>query len=246
MCCLSSSTCRPAGFLSWLASWLTFPLCPVVSAPLALFSMVRSVRSGSAWAMTRSTLFSPFIIVTMCVTAGAVRDYKRGQAVLHPQTCVGICGRPSFDPNWSIDARTRLPIESRMPRNGASRFMWRINDRVVRVLSRALGPQKGSYTGALPSRKAAGEALGRGGVASMNDLRLVPDVACYVGNGPARTDRPRSVTSMMIAATPFLGDRLLRKTEIDGLTLIGTGPDFFVVIDPATNREVARYGDPSR
>lgn len=247
MCCLSNSACRPAGFLSWLASWLTFPLCPVVSAPLALFSLVRSVRSGSAWAMTRSTLFSPFIVVTMVVAAGAVRDYGRGQAVLHPETCARVCGRPSFDPNWSIDARTRLPIVSRMPRNGASRFMWRINDRVVRVLSRALGPQKGSYTGALPSRRGAGEALYRGEAASFEDLSALPDVACYVTNRPEfHAGRGMLPVTWEAPVAPSLAGREVRKAKSEGMVVIGTGPDFFVVIDPATNREVARYGDPSR
>lgn len=242
MCCLSNSACRPAGFLSWLASWLTFPLCPVVSAPLALFSLVRSVRSGSAWAMTRSTLFSPFIVVTMVVAAGAVRDYGRGQAVLHPETCARVCGKPSFDPNWSIDARTRLPIVSRMPRNGASRFMWRINDRVVRVLSRALGPQKGSFTGALPTRKAAGEALKAGRPATFAELGAVPDLAAYASQRPSA----ELISGFGVVVAPNIGGRAVRRAEADGLVVLGTGADFFVLVDPATNREVARYGDPSR
>ncbi len=242
MCCLANSSCRPAGFLSWLASWLTFPICPLVSAPLAICSTVRSVRSGSAWAMTRSTLFSPFIVVTMVVAVGAVRDYKRGQAVLHPETCVGICGKASFDPNWSIDARTRLPIVSRMPRNGASRFMWRINDRVVRSLARVIGPQKGAYAGALPSRDAAGRALAKGRLATFGDLGATPDLACYAAQSPSM----EMVSGFGVAVTPGIAGRAVRRAELDGVILLGTGADFFVVVDPATGREVARYGDPSR
>jgi hypothetical protein len=192
--------------------------------------------------MTRSTLFSPFIVVTLCVSAGAMRDYSRGEAVLHPETCRGICGRPSFDPAWSIDTRTRLPIVSRMPRNGASRFMWRINDRVVRVLSRALGPQRGSYTGALPTRAAAGKALAEGRLATIAELAAAPDLACYASQRPSA--EPISWFGFVVA--PEIGGRAVRRAELDGLVVLGTGVDFFVLVDPATNREVARYGDPSR
>ncbi|MEK7467658.1 MAG: hypothetical protein AAB074_09625, partial [Planctomycetota bacterium] len=149
MCCHNSS-CRPSGFLSWMASWLTFPLCPLLSAPLAAISVVRAVRSGSAAAMTRSALLSPFVVVTMCVAIGASADYSRGRAVWH--TVPDCCSHRQVETtaSWSIHTKTRAPIDARRP-HGHQYFTWRVSNRVVKTLHRLFGPQRGAYAGSLPS-----------------------------------------------------------------------------------------------
>ncbi|MCE9582675.1 MAG: hypothetical protein K8T20_09300 [Planctomycetes bacterium] len=240
MCCLSSSRC--SGLLSWFASWVVFPICPLISAPLAAISLVRGLRGGSAMAITRATLLSPFVLVTAVTAFHTTLGYTHGVAYLHPDVRVACCGAPSPYASWSVDPRSRLPVIAEPARNGASRFMWRVNDRMARMLVRILGPQKGSWTGALPTAQEAGSALAKGKRASSADFLAVPDLTCFA-------NRSKSPIEIMAGFTLVPGANPTGKTFMtspwNNLTLLGTGPDFFVVLDP-TGREVARFGDPAR
>ncbi|MCC6740943.1 MAG: hypothetical protein IT452_18030 [Planctomycetia bacterium] len=224
MCCFPSS-CRPTGAVSWLASWAAFPFMPLLSAPMALLSLVRAIRSGSGWAMTRSTLLSPFVLVTVSVAACAVRDYNRGAAVLHRETGA----TPERDAGWNVDPRTRLPIERVTASCGARRFVRRVYDRVSSRLCRRFGPQVGSWKGALPSPREAGEALAQGRPVTLEEVRHASGawhLAHCLG---------------MIEGSPAQVPAL-RHGEFHDVEVIGTGPRFFVVLDSATGRKVATYG----
>jgi len=247
MCCHLSS-CRPSGFLSWMASWLTFPICPIISAPLAAISVIRAVRSGSAYAMTRSALLSPFLIVTLCVTVRTAADYSHGQAVWHamPKCCSGEQAA-SAPIGWSVDPRTRLDVSPKPPQ-GHQRFTWWVSNRVAKNLVKLFGPQKGSWRGSLPGKEQAGRAFRTGRDAEPVDLTAFPELAGVFGHRALmRLNQPIGMTDIVLGPvmTNNAGSRL-RIADFYGLTLVGTGEQFFIVVDPSTNLEVARYGDPSR
>lgn len=248
MCCFNAS-CRPSGFLSWMASWLTFPICPILSAPLAVVSVIRSVRSGSAYAMTRSALLSPFVVVTMCVTVRTAAEYAHGQAVWHemPRHRAHQASEIA-SVGWSIDPRTRFKVDTRRP-HGHEYFTWRLSNRIGRSLVKMFGPQQGSWRGAIPGRNAAGRALQAGRPAVARDLREVPSLAAAFsfprGPGGFSSCHPGDVP-VSLSWTRGEPGRILRACTMEGVDLVGTGADFFVVLDPVTHREVARYGEPSR
>ena len=246
MCCYNSS-CRPSGFLSWMASWLTFPLCPILAAPLAAISIFRAVRSGSAYAMTRSALLSPFVVVTMCVTVQTAAEYSRGQAVWHamPKCCFREKSEAT-KASWSIAPKTRLKVSTQVP-HGHQRYTWRVSNRVAKTLVKLYGPQKSSYTGALPSIDDAKFALfGSGRPATAAQMR---DLMGYAVTGPNDEFDPISFGKDWRHPCRVYRNsagRIFLSGTIDNLEVIGTGREFFVLIDPVTNFEVARYGDPSR
>lgn len=221
MCCFSSS-CRPTGAVSWLASWVAFPFIPLLSVPLALVSLVQALRSGSGWAMTRSSLLSPLVLVTVFVAGKAVNDYGRGAAMLHRDPA------GSRSAGWSVDPRTRLPVVRTPDRNRVRRFASRVYDRVASRLCRAFGPQAGSWTGTLPSPREAGEALAAGRPAGLEEVRQVSGahhlVHCF---------------ALLEGKTP---DHPLRHGHFRDVEVVGTGAGFFVVLDSATGRTVATYG----
>lgn len=221
MCCFSSS-CRPTGAVSWLASWVAFPFIPLLSAPLALVSLVHAVRSGSGWAMTRSALLSPLVLVTVFVAGKAVSDYGRGVAMLHRAPA------ESRGAGWNVDPRTRLPIARTTDRNRVRRFASRVYDRVASRLCRAFGPQAGSWTGALPSPREAGEALASGRPATLDETRHASS-AHHLALCLGYLDRTTPGSS-------------LRHGSFRDVEVVGTGPEFFVVLDSATGRTVATYG----
>jgi hypothetical protein len=248
MCCYSSS-CRPSGFLSWMASWLAFPLCPIVSAPLAAISLIRSVRSGSAYAMTRSALLSPFVVVTMCVTVRTAADYSHGKAVWHqmPKCCLTQCA-PSTTIGWSVDPKTRMSVDPQRP-HGHQIYTWRVSNRVGKALVKMFGVQKGAWAGVLPTPEDAGLALAAGRNVNARDLRGDPALAAAFGYPEWKggfVGVQLGAVSLPIAYAGGERRQDLRIASMNGVDVVGTGPGFFVVLDPFNHREVARYGEPSR
>jgi hypothetical protein len=230
-----------------MASWLLFPVSPVLSFLAAGIAFFQSFPSSCR--LVRTTLLSPFVVAPVFFAFKGMHDYSHGRAVMFriPACGAAACER---DAECSIDPKTRLPMADARGRCG--NFMTlRVYNRMVRFLSREFGPQPGAWTGPLPGRSEAQEAALDGEEMSGEEFRRFPELAAIVSSRLKAKETSISMVGVDADAripqtTPLDSDRPRSGALRGGLRSIAWGPEFVLVYDAVTGREIARWGDPPR